>query len=222
MIITQGDIVKVLVIGAHPDDEILGVGGTILKHIDKGDEVYCLIATKAYKPKWNDETIKMQKKQQDEVDEVLGIERRYNLDFDTTKLNTLPHGEFNEVMTKKIEKVDPDVIYTHYKDDLNMDHRFVFHASMVATRPPNNIKLICYETLSETEWNDKPFKPNYWIDISSFIEKKIDAFRKYETEIKDYPHPRSPEGIRSLAKRRGTEACMNYAEAFNVIREYWC
>lgn len=212
---------RVLVIGAHPDDEILGVGGTILKHIEKGDEVYCLIVTKAYKPKWSEEIIKKQKIQQSDVDELLGIEKRYNLDFKTTQLNTIPHGKFNEKITEKVTEISPDIIYTHYRDDLNIDHRLVFHASMVATRPPNNIKLVCYETLSETEWNDKPFKPNYWVDISPFIGKKIKAFKKYKTEVKDFPHPRSPEGIRNLAKRRGSEICVNYAEAFKVIRDYW-
>jgi len=93
---------------------------------------------------------------------------------------------------------------------------------MVATRPPKKIKLITFETLSETEWNNKPFSPNLWVDIKNFIEQKIKAFKIYKSEVKSHPHPRSEEGIRNLAKKRGSEILVEYAEAFMVIRDTWC
>jgi N-acetylglucosamine malate deacetylase 1 len=212
---------KILIIAAHPDDEILGVGGTIAKHITKGDEVYVCIATKAYPPQWSEEYIEEKVEEQRRVDEVLGIKERFNLGFPTVKLNTIPHGEFNQKITEIVQKINPQVVYTHFEHDLNYDHQLIFRAVMVATRPPNKVNVLCFETLSETEWNNKPFLPNYWVNISHYLQKKIDAFLIYGSEVKDYPHPRSEEGIITLAKRRGMEACLEYAEAFKVIRSYW-
>jgi len=212
---------KVLIVAPHPDDEILGVGGTICKHVANDDEVYVCIVTKAYEPTWSKEYIKNKIKEQKKVDKILGVKQRINLDFPTVKLNTIPHGEFNKKITDVAEEIKPDIIYTNYKHDLNYDHTLIFKACMVATRPPKKIKLFCYETLSETEWNNKPFQPNVWIDITKFIDKKIKSFQIYKSEVKEYPHPRSKEGIEILAKKRGTEACVKYAEAFMLIRDYW-
>ena len=92
---------------------------------------------------------------------------------------------------------------------------------MVGTRPPKKIKLLCFETLSATEWNNKAFQPNVWVDITEFVDKKIRAFLMYKSEIKSYPHPRSKEGIMILAKRRGMEMCTKYAEAIILIRDFW-
>ena len=159
--------------------------------------------------------------EQKKVDQILNINNRYNLDFPTVKLNTIPHGEFNKKITEIVNMVNPNILYTHYECDLNYDHTLVFNACMVATRPPNRIKLVCFETLSETEWNNKPFLPNLWVDISDSIDTKIKAFLIYESEVNKYPHPRSIEGIKALAMKRGSEICVNYAEAFIVIRDYW-
>ena len=213
---------KILIIGAHPDDEILGVGGTLCKHIEEnGDDVYVCIVTKAYGPDWDDPYINDKIIEQRKVDEFLKIKERYNLNLDTVKLNTIAHGELNKKISEIVEIVNPDIVYTHYYGDLNYDHELVFRASMVATRPPKEIKLICYETLSETEWNNKPFQPNCWINITNYIDKKIEAFTIYKSEVKVFPHPRSREGILALANKRGTEICVPYAESFMVIRSQW-
>lgn len=210
---------KVLVVAAHPDDEILGVGGTICKHVANGDEVYVCIVTKAYEPQWSKKYIETKVEEQRKVDKLLGIKKRYNLDLPTVKLNTIPHGEFNKKITDVVEEVNPDIVYTHFENDLNYDHTLIFKACMVATRPPKKIKLLCYETLSETEWSNKTFLPNVWVDITKFINKKIKAFQIYKSERKSYPHPRSKEGIKILAEKRGIEICVKYAEAFILIRE---
>lgn len=211
---------KILVIAAHPDDEIIGVGGTILKHVAAGDDVFICIVTKGYEPEWSEKYIAEETKQQKEIDKILDIKRRFNLNLPTVKLNTIAYGELNKKITGIVDSINPDIVYTHFENDLNYDHTLVFRAAMVATRPPKRIRVLCYETLSETEWSDKAFQPNIWVNISKFIHKKIRAFKVYKNEIKTYPHPRSPEGIRILAKKRGTEACIKYAEAFMLIRDY--
>ena len=217
----RGAAMKALVIGAHPDDEILGVGGTILKHNANNDEVYVCIVTKAYGPRWPRRYMENKIKEQRKVDKLLGIKRRFNLGFQTTKLNMVAHGEINGRINDIVNEVNPDIIYTHFEDDLNYDHTIIFRACMVAARPPKRIRLLCFETLSETEWNNKIFLPNFLVDVSGFINKKVKAFEIYKSEVKPYPHPRSPEGIRILAKKRGLEICVEYAEAFILIKESW-
>ncbi len=212
---------RVLVIGAHPDDEILGVGGTICKHVANNDSVFVCIVTEPYEPEWSRKYIEAKVKQQKEVDEILNIKKRFNLNLPTVKLNTIAHGDLSNRITNIINKVNPDIVYTHYEHDLNQDHIIIFRTTVVATRPPKRIKLLCYESLSSTEWATKSFQSNVYIDIKDFIEKKIDTFKIYEKEVRDFPNPRSIKGIKILARKRGTEAGMEYAEGFVLIRDLW-
>jgi len=214
---------KILVIAAHPDDEVLGVGGTILKHKYQGDYVSVCIVTKAYEPQWSKDYMENKLKEARKVDKILGINRRIYLNFPTVKLNTIPHGEFNKRIFDVVNEVNPDVIYTHFEKDINQDHRIIFKGVMVATRPTNRrrIRLLCFETISSTEWNNKAFIPNFYVDITKFIDKKIEAFSQYKSEVKEYPHPRSKEGIKIWANKRGIESCTEYAEAFILIRDFW-
>ena len=211
---------KILIIAAHPDDEVLGVGGTVCKHVAQNDEVYVCIVTKANEPEWTAEYIETKKKEQRKVDKLLKIKKRINLNLLTTCLNTIPHGKLNKMIYEVVNEINPNIVYTHFENDLNHDHTLVFRASMVATRPPRRIKLLCFETLSETEWNNKTFQPNIWVDIKGYMNTKIKAFKIYRTEVKAYPHPRSEEGIRVLSKKRGSEACFEYAESFMLVRDY--
>jgi len=209
---------KVLAVVAHPDDEVLGIGGTLLKHKQQGDKVYICIATTTYSPQWSEEYRRKMSLAQLEVSNTLNTDGWYNLDFPAVKLNTIPDGEFNSKVTEVINEVKPDIVYTHFEGDLNQDHTKVFRAVLVATRPPKKIKVLCFETLSETEWNNKPFIPNLWVDISDFINKKLKLFSIYTPEIRSYPHPRSSEGIILLSQKRGMEISIPYAEAFMLIR----
>ena len=211
---------KILIVGAHPDDEILGVGGTICKHIDEGDDVYVCILTEATKPYWDEEYRQKKVRYQKEVDEFLGIKKRFNLNLPTVKLNIIPHGELNQKVADVVNEVNPDIIYTHYEHDLNFDHTLTFRACQISIRSPKKVTLYCFETLSETEWSSRVFKPNIWIKISEkYLNKKILAFEIYKTEIKKYPHPRSLKGIKILAKKRGIEICEKFAEAFIMIKK---
>jgi len=213
---------KVLIVAAHPDDEVLGVGGTILRHKACGDEVYVCVMTKAFAPSWTKEYMATKLLEQKKVDKLLGIKKRFNLDLLTTQLNSIPHGELNRKINAVIEKINPQIVYTHFEYDLNYDHTLTYRACMVSCRPPKRIKLLCFETLSESEWNNKTLVPNYWVEIGRFIEKKIKAFKIYRSEVKNVPHPRSEEGLRALARKRGGEICVEYAEAFMLVKDSWC
>jgi LmbE family N-acetylglucosaminyl deacetylase len=214
---------KILIIAPHPDDEVLGCGGTIAKHTKQGDEVYLCIVTKAYVPDWSEEFLKNRPKEIEKANKILGIEKTYFLDYPTVKLDTIPQKELNEAISKVVNEVKPDIVYIPHKGDLNKDHRLVFESSLVATRPINHKvkRILSYETLSETEWGQtiEPFIPSVYVDISETFEKKIEAMKAYESELKQYPHPRSSEIVEALAKKRGSEVGVKFAEAFILIRE---
>jgi len=210
---------RVLVVVAHPDDEILGVGGTIIRHLDDNNLVYVCIVTEAYQPYWSESYIKRKKLAQNNVDKFLKITKRYNLNLPTVKLNMIPTGEFNQKIANVVNEVNPNIIYTHDKSDLNHDHKLIFQACLVATRPPKRISLMTFETLSETEWGNELFQPTSFVNIESTIDRKLAAMSMYDMELKEYPHPRSIKGIKNLARFRGTSVCLKYAEAFKLIRE---
>lgn len=214
---------RVLVIAAHPDDEVIGCGGTIAKYAREGNDVYLCIVTKGYTPDWSAEYLKTMEQEIQQVSEALGIRKTYRLGFPTVKLDTIPQKELNDSILKITAEVNPEIVYIHHKGDLNKDHRLIFDAALVATRPINNKikKILSYETLSNTEWGQpiEPFVPNVYVDISETIDKKMEAMKIYESELKAYPHPRSLEVIEALAKKRGSEAGVKFAEAFMLLRE---
>jgi len=219
---------KVLVVAPHPDDEVLGCGGTIKKYTNRGDQVYLCIATKAYTPDWTEEFIANRKEEIESAVKTLGISKLFLLDFPTVKLDTIPQKEINDSISKVVKEINPEVVFIPFGGDINKDHKLVFEASLVALRPnlESSVKKVyCYEVLSETEWA-KPaqkiedvFMPNYYEDISDYLEDKIKAMECYKSEVRDYPHPRSLEGIKILAQKRGLESGLKLSEAFMLIRE---
>ncbi|MDO8592407.1 MAG: PIG-L deacetylase family protein [bacterium] len=214
---------KILVIAPHPDDEVMGCGGTVKRYAKEGSDVFLCIVTKAYTPEWSEDFIKNRKKEIAGANKVLGIKKTFFLDLPTVRLDTLPQKELNEKLTAVIEKVRPEMLFIPHCGDLNNDHRLIFESCLVAARPINNsIKsILAYETLSETEWGlpNIPFVPNAYSDISSTLKKKIEAMRCYGSELRKTPHPRSLEIISALAKKRGSEIGLVAAEAFMLIRE---
>ena len=213
---------KVLVIAAHLDDEILGCGGILLKHKEAGDIIDICIATSPHESAWTEEYVEKKINQSAEVDNILGTRKRYFANFPSVALNVVPSIAFNGKIGEIISDSDPDIIYTHHKTDVNIDHQVVYESVMVNTRPiKKKIKVFCFETVSSTEWGDNSFSPNMYVDIKDFIDTKVEMFYKYKSEVKDYPHPRSGEGLVVLAKKRGMDVCIYYAEAFETIRDYW-
>lgn len=212
---------KALVFAPHPDDEILGCGGVIAKHIDNGDEVYVCICTHSL----NEERIRINEEYATKVHKAVGITRTVFLDFPTVELPHVNIREFTGAMNKLVQEIRPEVVYIPFFGDMHADHYMVANNAMVALRPivaPFVKNIYAYETLSETGWNyptpDKAFIPNVYSDISKYIDNKVDAMKMYDSKIQKDPHPRSEEGIRALAKFRGGTIGVDYAEAFMCIR----
>lgn len=221
-----GVIMKRLIIAPHPDDEVLGCGGTIAKYSKRGDEIYLCIATKAYTPDWSSTFIKNRKKEIIKSNKILGIKKTYYLGYPTAKLDTIPQKTINGSLQTIFKEVRPEFVYIPFKGDLNKDHRLLFESSLVALRPVNQLvqKVLSYETASETEWGQSivPFLPNSYEDISTTFNQKIEAMNAYQSELKKSPHPRSLQVIKSLAVKRGSEIGVKYAEAFTLIKElHW-
>jgi len=211
---------RILVMAPHPDDEVLGCGGTIKKYSSQGDEVFLCIATKAYTPDWSEDFLEKRKKEIASAGEILGIKETFFLDLPTVKLDTVPQKTINDFVKETIGKANPEAIFLPFEGDINKDHKLIFNAAMLACRTSRRIKtILSYEVLSETEWGDVPFIPNMYVDIEDFLEDKLKAMACYGSELKEFPHPRSLEGIKVLSRKRGAESGLLAAEAFVVKRE---
>lgn len=215
---------KILVIAPHPDDEVLGCGGTIAKYSKQGDEVYLCVVTKAYTPEWSEEFIRNRPKEVEAVRKILGIKKVHFLDFPTVKLDTISQKKLIEAISGVIKTVGPEILYLPHMGDINKDHRLIFESALVASRPfsaPTIKKTLSYETISETEYGMMfgIFIPNVYEDISGTFNLKIKAMKVYENQLKSFPYPRSLEAIEALAKKRGSESRFELAEAFMLIRE---
>lgn len=224
---------KVLVIAAHPDDEVLGCGATIAQHRHAGDQVRVLIlgegATSRYSRRGSSRgaaEVKTLRRQANESAKILQINK--------LELVGLPDNRFDHVdlldivkpVEQTIKRYQPQVIYTHFWDDLNIDHRLTAQAVLTATRPvgASSIQRIySFEILSSTEWTfsaGAAFVPNYYVPLGATdLEQKLSAMKCYSNELCEWPHPRSLEGIRTLARQRGSQIGKPLAEAFMLIRE---
>lgn len=217
---------RVLVIAAHPDDETIGAGGTIARHVAHGNQVYWCVVTQGYSPPWSEETLAAARRQVDEVQRVLGIQDVFMCGFPTVKLNTVPYIDLCSALQQVVDQVRPEVVYTTPRDDINQDHRIVYEATLVAARPlPGSSvrRLLCYEIGPTARFGlpagSTGFVPNVFVDISQYLGKKLEAIQCYRTELREYPHPRSIEGLRLLAQERGLSVGLKAAECFQLIRE---
>lgn len=211
---------RVLIIGAHADDAVLGCGGTIVKYTGESRDVYLCLATRAYTPDWSPEYVANQMKELEESNRVLGIKKTFYLNYPAARLDTVPQKDLNDTLWRVINELKPQLIYVNDGDDLNADHRLLFESALVATRPINGYikRVLSYST---SEWGPirVPFSPNVYVNITGTFDCKIKAMQCFASEIRPYPHPRSPEIIKALAEKRGSEAGVALAEAFRLIRE---
>jgi len=219
---------RVLVIGAHPDDETYGVGGTILKHTARGDVVSVLILTDGVTARHNE--VEIQKAAARRACEHLDVTDVRFAGLPDQRLDSLPLLEVIRPIHAAIRELAPEIVYTHHRGDVNQDHRMIFAATLVAVRPleGNSVKrVLSYEMASSTEWGppftEWAFLPNVFVDISATLEAKlraVEAYREtFQSEVKPFPHPRSPEAVRICAQQRGVTVGMQAAEAFVLVRE---
>lgn len=217
---------NVLVIAPHPDDEILGCGGTIAKHIAKGHDVYVCIVTRGKLPLFSDEGVKIVRKECADAHKYLGVKETIFLDFPAAMLEEIPRHELNDSLCHIVQRVKPEEVYIPHRGDMQLDHKMIADAAMVALRPKYEHvakRIYAYETLSETGW-DIPntvneFIPTVYNDISDYLDRKLQAMRFYQSQLAPYPNPRSIEALEALAKYRGSTVNKKAAEAFSLIRE---
>lgn len=224
---------KILVVAAHPDDEVLGVGGTVAKHVACGDEVYAIILGEGQTSRGNKrediskEIVKELHKNTIESANVLGYKEVFFADFPDNRFDQVDLLDIVKVIEKKVSELKPEIVYTHYSGDLNIDHQYTARAVLTATRPIGTYsvkEIYAFETLSSTEWNfdysgQPTFCPNVYVDISEYYTKKEQAMNCYVSELCEFPHPRSLEGMNVQSKTRGMTVGMQRAEAFMLIRK---
>jgi N-acetylglucosamine malate deacetylase 1 len=216
---------NVLVFAAHPDDEVLGMGGTIALHTSRGDAVRVLVVTDGSSTQYPGDADTRARKEEEARRGALelGVEDYVHLDLPDMRLDTLEHIEVNRVVEEHMRDFSPAVVYT-VQPDVNLDHRVLFDSVAVATRPTPGQpvrRLLTYAPASSTEWTPAAvnwFVPNWYVDVTETIERKIAAFAHYETERRDYPHPRSERAIRATAEFHGTSCGCEYAEPFVLVR----
>ena len=217
---------NVLVIAPHPDDEILGVGGTIAKRATNGDSVYVCVVTKAGEPLFQAELVEQCRKECREADRFLGVKETFFLDFPAVRLEEIPRYKLNDGLMKAVQRTKPDEVYIPHRGDMQLDHKMIVDAAMVALRPKYEHvvkRIYAYETLSETGW-DIPntineFIPTVYEDISNSLEKKLNAMNIFQSQLAEFPAARSLGAIEALAKYRGATVNVMAAEAFTLIRE---
>ena len=216
---------RLLVVAPHPDDETLGAGGTIAKFSAQGDEVFVLMVSGHLPPLYSREDYEITVSEAHSAFDLLGVAKSEFLEIPATMIGAQPLHEVNDRISKIFNEFNPNKVLCPYPDR-HIDHRLVFESVMVATRPVGvgkDIEIVAaYETLSETHWNaphiEPNFTPNWVIDITNHIDKKLEAMKCYESQITDFPSPRSIEAAESLAKFRGTQAGFGYGEGMHVIR----
>lgn len=224
---------NVLVISAHPDDEILGAGGTLAKHVKNGDTVYACILCVAAGARALHPGEQALKDHMRNAGRIIGIKDWTTYTFPNVKFNTVAGLELVQSIEKAIVQYRPDVVYTHHWSDVNIDHQAVCQATLGAVRLPErgraaskglNIvrKVLAYEIPSSTDWamgHPNPFMPTVFSDITETFDTKIAALREYEGVLRPFPNPCSEEGLKALAQTRGMASTFRLAEAFVLLRE---
>ncbi|MDC3042698.1 PIG-L family deacetylase [Candidatus Pelagibacter sp.] len=216
---------KILILSPHADDEILGCGGFISKYSKLNYDINVLILTNASigAPEiYSADLIKKIRNEAIKANNLIGTKKLFFENLPALNLNLLPTYKIAKILEKYLSECNPEIVLMPSKNDIHDDHKIIFNAAKVAMRlnkKSNLRKILTYEVLSETEWNEdeNSFNPNYFVALKkSDIDNKVRAFLKYKSQVRKFPHPRSKEAIINLSKVRGSQVFMNYAEAFKV------
>lgn len=215
-----------IVIAPHPDDELLGVGGTILRKKDDGVKVAWVIVTSITSENgWSEDIVEKRASEIKQANKFFGFDSVFELNFPTSFLDRTPVKDLVSAFSKVFKTFKPQEVFLPYPGDVHTDHRMVFDAAVGAAkwfRCPTVRRILAYETLSETEFGLDPrgsFSPNVFINIEDQLQKKLEATEIYKSEFSDFPFPRSKEAMASLARFRGSSAGFKAAEAFQLLRE---
>ena len=223
---------NILVIAAHPDDEVLGCGGAIAKHTQNGDQVHILILAEGATSRNLERDRQLFASELSTLEtaahqasKILGVDSLFLYDFPDNRMDSCDLLDIIKVIEQAIDQYQPQIVYTHHAGDVNIDHQLIHRATVTACRPiPNQSvqTLLFFEIPSSTEWQTSgsalPFIPNWFVDISETLECKLKALEIYESEMRPYPHPRSLEAVEYLARWRGATIGVKAAEAFILGR----
>jgi N-acetylglucosamine malate deacetylase 1 len=216
---------RVLVFAAHPDDDVLGMGGTIALHANRGDEIHVVCVTDGSSTQYPGDAELRERKEREAqaAAKVLGVAEYVHHDLPDMRLDTVAHVDLNRVVEEHVQTLRPETVYAAHPD-VNLDHRALFDSVAVATRPvPEQPvrRLLTYAPTSSTEWTPAAtnwFVPNWFVDITETLSRKLEAFACFETEARGYPHPRSPRALEAHAQFFGSTVGCEYAEPFVLVR----
>ncbi len=217
---------KVVVISAHPDDEVIGCGGTLLKHKANGDELFWIIITNVFESQgFSKERVLSRQQEVEKVEKLFGFTSVHKLDYPTMSLDSSSINKIIPEVSGLFNKMQPEIIYVMNRSDAHSDHRITFDAVMACTksfRYPFVKRVLMYECISETEFApalpEKIFLPNYFVDVTNYFGRKLEIMKIYESELGEHPFPRSLRNIEALAVFRGASVGVEYAEAFQMIK----
>jgi len=216
----------VLVVAAHYDDEALGCAGTILKHLKDGDQVVTLFMTDGVSSRIEASEADREQRYTAflKAQQLLGVSKHISFNLPDNELDRVPLLQIVKRIEEVVSELKPYVIYTHWENDLNVDHQTVFKAVMTASRPyPGQTvrEVYCFEIQSSSDWtySGSQFSPNRYVEITEFIEKKSEVLKSYHMEMRDPPHSRSIDNVTRLAEFRGNCVGLRYAEAFVTLRQ---
>jgi N-acetylglucosamine malate deacetylase 1 len=216
---------RVLVIAPHPDDEVLGCGGTMARAAEEGGEVHVAVVTRGRPPAFAEEAAERVRAEATAAHRHLGIHRSHWLDLPAAQLSETAHATLNEALARLVREIRPDTLFVPFVGDVHLDHQLIFLSSLVAARPHQAeypSRVLAYETVSETNWNAPfvapSFLPNVFIGIERTLERKLEAAALFASQLRPFPHERSLETLRALATVRGTAMHRPAAEAFVLVR----
>jgi LmbE family N-acetylglucosaminyl deacetylase len=224
------DTQRVLVIAAHPDDEVLGCGATLAKYAERHHDVFSLILGEGMARGSNkiiqDLGIRELRKESERANRILGVRKVYRYSFPDNRFDSVPLLEIVKAIESVKSEVGPTIVFTHHAHDVNIDHQIAFKASLAAFRPlPGETvrEFYCFQTVSSTEWQASNcglvFLPTHYEDVAATMDKKVRAVKAYASELRNYPHPRSTEGVLAQAVQMGLRVGLEKAEAFELIRK---